>query len=99
VTVALTLWKADTGSKMIKTSRILTASYDYELRFFNEKGDMVKSMSYQKMISALGIGNEIVHGAPLSQGGTPQVATISNMICKQMKLSRVEVFFNGSQIL
>lgn len=53
--------------------------YDYKIKTELENGK-IKVTTYQKMVEALGIGSEIVHGSPLSEGGTPQVQTVIHMI-------------------
>lgn len=55
-----------------------------------------KRIGYQKLIKALDMQDEIVHGRPLSDGGAPQVATLCNILSKQY--DGVKAYFNGNQI-
>lgn len=75
------------------------AGHDYTMKLTDEKGT-VKEYSYQALITALEIKDEVVHGAPLSAGGTPQAAFLAGALKKRFKdLKSVEVFFNGSRLL
>jgi hypothetical protein len=73
--------------------------YDYDLKFKDAQGKVVKSISYQSLITLLMVRDEMVQGRPLSEGGTPQVAMISEMVRNKLGASSVDVFFNGNQIL
>jgi hypothetical protein len=73
--------------------------YDYDLKFKDATGKVVKSISYQNLITLLMVRDELVQGRPLSEGGTPQVAMISEMVRKRLGLASVDIFFNGNQIL
>jgi hypothetical protein len=73
--------------------------FDYDLRFKDATGKVVKSISYQNLITLLMVREELVQGRPLSEGGTPQVAMISEMVRDKLGAASVEVYFNGNQIL
>lgn len=71
--------------------------YDYTLKI--TKGDKVKAIGYQAFLKLVGIENEIVHGAPLSEGGAPQAQTVAVLAKDAFKADSVTVYFNGSAIL
>ena len=73
--------------------------YDYELKFKDAQGKVVMSLTYQTLITVLEMRDEIVQGRPLSEGGTPQVAMISEIVRKKMGYTSVDVYFEGNQIL
>jgi hypothetical protein len=73
--------------------------FDYDLKFKDAQGKVVKSISYQDLITLLMVRDEIVQGRPLSEGGAPQVALISEMVRNKLGATSVEVYFNGNQIL
>ncbi len=73
--------------------------YDYQLKFKNLRGEVVLDITYQQLITKLMVREEMLHGAPLKEGGTPQVATLSEMVRKNMGAASVDVYFNGNQIL
>jgi hypothetical protein len=70
--------------------------FDYDLKFKDAQGKVVRSISYQNLITLLMVREELVQGKPLSEGGTPQVAMVSEMVRKSLGLASVDVFFNGN---
>jgi hypothetical protein len=58
----------------------------------------VKEIPYQAMVSRLDMGDEVVHGAPLSSGGAPQALTLMTLLQKAMPEVKVEVWMDGNQI-
>ena len=72
--------------------------FDYTLRA-TKNGTLLGETTYQKFIKVAGIESEVIHGAKLSQGGTPQAQTVAGLAKKVLKADKVEVLFNGSVIL
>lgn len=71
--------------------------YDYKMKI--DKDGRSKQMGYQEFINKAGIQDEIVHGAPLSEGGTPQAQTVAGLIKGVFKADKVVVYFQGQPIL
>ena len=71
--------------------------HDYELKIEQEDGTK-KEVRYQALLRALDMEDEKIHGAPLSEGGVPQVISLMQMLQKSWKLKSYQVFYNGSQI-
>lgn len=72
-------------------------SFDYNFEI--ESGDEMAETTYQRFVEDCGIGDEIVCGAPLKQGGTPQAAFIKGLIERAPGITKVRVFFQGNEIL
>ncbi len=71
--------------------------FDYELEVENQAG-VKRTVQYQKLIRSLEIQNEVVCGAPMSEGGTPQAAWLQRALIGG-DIKAVRVMFNGNQIL
>lgn len=71
--------------------------YDYTLEI-SIRGRK-KTCTYQAFIRAAGIENEVMHGSPLSAGGTPQAQSVAMLAKEIMKADSVTVYFNGEAIL
>jgi hypothetical protein len=71
--------------------------YDYTLQV--KINGVTKSVGYQTFITKIGIQNEVVHGRPLSDGGTPQAQTVAKLVKDTLKADSVLVLFHGQPIL
>jgi len=72
-------------------------AFDYTLRVTSE-GHEPNEFGYQFIIRKLEIEKEIVHGAPLSEGGAPQALAVKGILEKGWPGVSVAVYHNGSQI-
>ena len=72
--------------------------YDYDIKTTLNDGT-VRVISYQKMLGILKMEDEIVMGAPLSEGGTPQVAKFISMLKGIVKAKNISAFYNGNELL
>ncbi len=69
--------------------------FDYTFQLTNKTGKTVE-ISYSKLIGALGIADEIVHGRPLKAGGAPQALTVAQLV--ETQGYSVAVLYNGNEI-
>lgn len=71
--------------------------YNYEFRLDDGNGK-TRTLGYQFLIREFGIEKEILHGRPMSDGGTPQALSLKGLIEKAYDGVSVEVWFQGNQI-
>ena len=78
-------------------------SYDYKLKTVFKDGKTVNN-TYQGLIGKLKMSDELSHGAPMSEGGTPQVQEFISMLKdiykdKPNPIESITVYFNGNAVL
>ena len=72
--------------------------FDYTFKIDFADGTR-KEASYQSIIKSLEIEDVEAHGKPLSEGGAPQALSVAKLLVRVWDdASKVEVYFNGSQI-
>lgn len=72
--------------------------FDYDILFFNAKGEKMGGNTYQELLKRLDIGDEIIEGKPLRVGGVPQVMSVARIVAMVSKADTFKIYFNGSQI-
>lgn len=75
------------------------AQFDYDIVFFDASGTKMGGNTYQKLVNLLGIGEEIIEGRPLKDGGVPQVESVARCVGAVLNAASYKVYYNGSQIL
>lgn len=76
--------------------------FDYDFKI-NLGGAGEKTLKYSELLVMLELTDEVdpVYHRPWTDGGTPQVAQLQQVIAKSLEvgIDRVSVYFNGNQIL
>jgi hypothetical protein len=82
----------------VPTQEAQMGRFNYTLRMHTPEGKVLER-DYQGMLEILGVQDEIVHHAPLSAGGVPQVQSFMGLLKKAAGFTRVQAFFNGNLLL
>ena len=72
--------------------------FDYTLQITRKDG-AVGMVGFQDLIRRLDMADELVEGAPLKQGGVPQVITFVSTIKKVCGYEKVVAFYNGQPVV
>ena len=73
--------------------------YDYKFKFIpSDTEASPRYYSYHRLLEIFEMGDAIVHGRPMSSGGAPQALSLRTVLESKLGDTKVEVYFNGSQV-
>lgn len=72
--------------------------HDYDVVLVMPDGKR-QSGTYQRLVSVMEVGDQQVHGRPLTDGGVPQVQSFMQALSKAVGAASWEVYHDGQRIL